>query len=116
MDWVALIAQQTVAETGRITVVLHDNGSLHTSKFLSLPNLDIKKIWFPIVIEWLEIYFEPQQIIYLAIDRTNWGCLNLFMVSVIWDKRSFPIYFELLQWVSKKKGYILDCPKKEQIR
>lgn len=65
-------------------------------RFLSLPNLDIKKIWFPIVIEWLEIYFEPQQIIYLAIDRTNWGCINLFMVSVIWDKRSFPIYFELL--------------------
>lgn len=65
-------------------------------RFLSVPNLDIKKIWFPIVIEWLEIYFEPQKIIYLAIDRTNWGCINLFMVSVIWDKRSFPIYFELL--------------------
>nr|MDZ8016450.1 IS4 family transposase [Nostoc sp. ZfuVER08] len=63
---------------------------------LSVPNLDIKKIWFPIVIEWLEIYFEPQKIIYLAIDRTNWGCINLFMVSVIWDKRSFPIYYELL--------------------
>ena len=65
-------------------------------RFLSLPNIDIKKIWFPIVIEWLEIYFKPQQIIYLAIDRTNWGCINLFLVSVIWDKRSFPIYFELL--------------------
>lgn len=65
-------------------------------RFLSVPNLDIKKIWFPIVIEWLEIYFEPKKIIYLAIDRTNWGCINLFMVSVIWDKRSFPIYFELL--------------------
>jgi hypothetical protein len=65
-------------------------------RFLSVPNLDIKKIWFPIVIEWLEIYFEPEKIIYLAIDRTNWGCINLFMVSVIWDKRSFPIYFELL--------------------
>ena len=65
-------------------------------RFLSVPNLDIKKIWFAIVIEWLEIYFEPEKIIYLAIDRTNWGCINLFMVSVIWDKRSFPIYFEFL--------------------
>ncbi|OUL23619.1 transposase [Nostoc sp. RF31YmG] len=65
-------------------------------RFLSLPNLSIKKIWLPIVIKWLEIYFEPQKIIHLAIDRTNWGCINLFMVSVIWDKRSFPIYFELL--------------------
>lgn len=33
---------------------------------------------------------------YLAIDRTNWGCINLFVVSVIWNQRSFPIYFELL--------------------
>ncbi|MBN3897638.1 MAG: hypothetical protein HWQ41_20905 [Nostoc sp. NOS(2021)] len=65
-------------------------------RFLSLPNLSIKKIWFPIVTAWLSTYFEPQKIIYLAIDRTNWGCINLFMVSVIWDKRSFPIYFELL--------------------
>jgi hypothetical protein len=65
-------------------------------RFLSLPNLSIKRIWFPIVTEWLSTYFEPQKIIYLAIDRTNWGCINLFMVSVIWDKRSFPIYFELL--------------------
>lgn len=30
------------------------------------------------------------------IDRTNWGCINLLMISVVWDKRSIPIYFELL--------------------
>jgi hypothetical protein len=29
-------------------------------RFLSLPNLDIKKIWFPIVTTWLSKYFEPQ--------------------------------------------------------
>lgn len=65
-------------------------------RFLSLPNLTLKTIWFPIVTTWLETYFEPEKVIYLAIDRTNWGSVNLFMVSVIWDKRSFPIYFELL--------------------
>lgn len=65
-------------------------------RFLSLPNLTIEKIWFPIISAWLSTYFEQEKIIYLAIDRTNWGCVNLFMVSVIWDKRSFPIYFELL--------------------
>ncbi len=32
MDWVASIAQQTLNETGRITVVIQDNGSLHTSR------------------------------------------------------------------------------------
>lgn len=31
MDWVANIAQQTLNATGRITVVIQDNGSLHIS-------------------------------------------------------------------------------------
>ncbi len=65
-------------------------------RFLSLPNLTIEKIWFPIIKEWLSIYFTNGEIIYLAIDRTNWSRINLFMVSVIWDKRAFPIYFKLL--------------------
>jgi hypothetical protein len=31
MDWMALKAAQTLAQTGRLTVVVQDNGSLHTS-------------------------------------------------------------------------------------
>lgn len=65
-------------------------------RFLLLPNLTIEKIWFPIVKEFLSTYFNEQKIIYIAIDRTNWNRINLFMVSVIWDKRAFPIYFTLL--------------------
>ncbi len=65
-------------------------------RFLSLPNLTIEKIWLPIVKTWLSTYFDPENIIYVAIDRTTWGRINLFVVSVVWDKRAFPIYFELL--------------------
>lgn len=65
-------------------------------RFLSLPHLKIEKIWLPIIKEWLSIYFTQEEIIYVAIDRTNWSRINLFMVSVIWDKRAFPIYFKLL--------------------
>ncbi|MDF5715728.1 MAG: IS4 family transposase [Rhizonema sp. NSF051] len=79
-------------------------------RFLSLPNLTIEKIWFPIVTTWLSINFTELKIIHVVIDRTNWrslpgrgfcpasfaACVNLFMVSVVWDKRSFPVYFELL--------------------
>lgn len=65
-------------------------------RFLSLPNLTIEKIWFPIVTTWLSINFTELKIIDVVIDRTNWACVNLFMVSVVWDKRSFPVYFELL--------------------
>jgi hypothetical protein len=65
-------------------------------RFLSLPNLTIEKVWFPIIEEILKRYFAPEKIIYVAIDRTNWCRINLFMVSIIWDKRAFPIYFSLL--------------------
>ncbi|MFW9259051.1 IS4 family transposase [Nostoc sp. CALU 546] len=65
-------------------------------RFLSLNYINIEEIWFPIIKSWLEIYFPLNEVIYLVIDRTNWGCINLLMISVVWDKRSIPIYFELL--------------------
>ena len=65
-------------------------------RFLSLPNLTIEKIWFPIIEELLKTYFRSDKIIYLAIDRTNWCRINLFMVSIIWDKRASRVYFSLL--------------------
>ncbi len=55
-------------------------------RFLSLPNLTLEKIWLPIVEELLKGYFTSESLIYLAIDRTNWGRINLVMVSLIWDK------------------------------
>jgi hypothetical protein len=65
-------------------------------RFLSLSNLSIEKIWFPIVNAWLEAEYTSGKKIYVVIDRTNWTCVNLFLVSVVWDKRAFPIYFTLL--------------------
>jgi len=65
-------------------------------RFLSLPNFTIEKVWFPIVKAWLERTFTSQSVVYLVIDRTAWTSINLFMVSVVWENRSFPIYFELL--------------------
>ncbi len=65
-------------------------------RFLSLPSLTIEQIWLPIVQNCLETYFSSEKIIYLVIDRTNWSCKNLVMISVVWDKRAFPIYFEFL--------------------
>jgi len=61
-----------------------------------LPNLTLEKIWFPLVTTWLDTYFSTDNLIYIAIDRTNWHSINLLMISVVWYKRSFPIYWELL--------------------
>lgn len=65
-------------------------------RFLSLPNLTIENLWFPLVTTWLKTYFQPNQIVYLVLDRTAWKCINLFVISVVWEQRAFPIYFELL--------------------
>lgn len=65
-------------------------------RFLSGKQLTIEKIWFPIVQAWLKAEFEPDHVLYIAIDRTKWGCINLLMISLIWDKRAYPLYWELL--------------------
>lgn len=65
-------------------------------RFLSLSNLTIDKIWFPIVKTFLETYLKDEKLIYVVMDRTAWGRINLFMISIVWDQRAFPVYFELL--------------------
>ncbi len=76
--------------------ILFESRRKKLQRFLSLPFLTIEKIWFPIVTTWLSAYFQPDEIIYVVIDRTAWGCINLFVISIVWDKRAFPIYFDLL--------------------
>ena len=65
-------------------------------RFLSSPSLTIAKIWLPIVTVWLDTYFVSGEIVYVVIDRSHWSRVNLLMISVVWDKRAFPVYFELL--------------------
>lgn len=65
-------------------------------RFLSLPILQVEKLWFPIIKDWLAQVFSENQAVYVVIDRTSWGCINLIMVSVIYDQRAIPVYFELL--------------------
>ena len=66
-------------------------------RFLSLLNFTRENIWIPIIKERL---FKEEEVVRIAIDRTNWGLINILMVVVIWKKRAIPIYFELLD----KKG------------
>jgi len=51
------------------------------------------KIWFPILQTWLKASFAPAHVLYIAIDRTKWGCINLLMISLIWDRRAYPVYW-----------------------
>jgi len=65
-------------------------------RFLDLPQLTISQIWFPLITHWLTLYCRTGQTVSLAIDRSQWGCINLFMVSLIWERRAIPLYWSLL--------------------
>jgi hypothetical protein len=65
-------------------------------RFLDLPNLTISLIWLPLITYWLTTYCPIGTRLSIAIDRSQWGCINLFMVSLIWERRAIPLYWSLL--------------------
>jgi Transposase DDE domain len=76
--------------------ILFESKRKKIQRFLSLPCLKIETIWFPILSSWLSTQIHSLQVIHIAIDRTTWGRVNLLMISLVWNKRGIPIYFELL--------------------
>ena len=69
-------------------------------RFLSLPQFNLKTLWFPILVSWVKEEWNSGEIIYLVIDRSQWRAINLLMVSLVYNQRSIPVYFTLLE----KKG------------
>jgi hypothetical protein len=65
-------------------------------RFLDLPHLTISLIWFPLITYWLTTYCRVGTRLSRSIDRSQWGHINLFMVSLIWERRAIPLYWSLL--------------------
>ncbi len=65
-------------------------------RFLMLPQLSAKAVWVPIVKYWLKGHFERGQRLLVVIDRTQWKHHNLLMVSVVYQKRTIPLYWQVL--------------------
>ncbi|HAZ44115.1 MAG TPA: IS4 family transposase [Cyanobacteria bacterium UBA11369] len=76
--------------------ILFESRRRKIQRFLSLPQLNFKTIWFPLFTAWLAREFEPKEVLYIAIDRTQWSSINLLVISLIYQRRAIPIYFELL--------------------
>ena len=66
-------------------------------RFLLLPQLSIQYLWFPVLKRWVKNNRKPEkkQLIF-AIDRTQWRCENVFVISLIEQKRAIPVYWLLL--------------------
>lgn len=77
--------------------ILYESRRRHIQRFLSLPQLSIPLLWFPLIKKIIFTQIQPGNQIILALDRTQWKGNNLFVVSVIWKKRAWPIYWQFLE-------------------
>ena len=60
--------------------------------------MDVNRLWLGM----FALFVSHQKVainstVYVAIDRTTWGDINLLMVSFIWRKRAIPIYWQRLK-------------------
>ena len=68
----------------------------YIQRFLKLPILNIEKLWFPLIKYILRTQFKKKQELKVAIDRTQWRDKNVLIISLIWDKRALPLYWQIL--------------------
>ena len=59
--------------------------------------MDVEHLWLGL----FGLFINHQKLpsdstVYVAIDRTTWGDINLLMVSFIWRKRGIPLYWQRL--------------------
>lgn len=69
----------------------------HIQRFLTLNALSVVLLWFPIIEAIINQHFKLGSQLTIAMDRTQWKENNVLMVSVIYKKRAWPIYWCLLE-------------------
>ncbi len=77
--------------------ILYESRRRHVQRFLILPQLSIPLLWFPLIKSILLTQIQPGTQVIVPLDRTQWKQNNLFVVSVIWDKRAWPIYWQFME-------------------
>jgi Transposase DDE domain len=81
-------------------------------RFLYLPKLNVKLLWFPIIKQIVKQQFRQQgnnraqrrhqkklthkSYLLLAVDRTQWRERNLFVLSLVWGNHALPVYWGCL--------------------
>lgn len=89
------VTLETLAEALPMPI-LFESRRRKLQRFISVPTFKLESLWLPLVEQWIAHQFDPQQTLYVVIDRTGWRCINVLMVSVVWQRRAIPIWFEVL--------------------
>jgi hypothetical protein len=61
--------------------VLFESRRKKIQRFLMLPHLGFKTVWFLILLSLIPTLFPNEDTLYFAFDRTNWRLTNLLVVS-----------------------------------
>jgi hypothetical protein len=77
--------------------ILYESRRRHLQRFLVLRKLSVPLVWFPLIKCILSSQIPPGSRLVVPLDRTQWSANNLLMVSVIWKKRAFPLYWLFLE-------------------
>ncbi len=85
--------------------ILFESRRRHLQRFLILPQFSVVLIWLPIIKGIIRTQMKIGNQLILTVDRTQWRTNNLLMVSVIWSKRAWPVYW---QFIPKKGSSNLD--------
>lgn len=92
--------------------ILENSRRRHIQRFLSLGSLSVLALWLPLIREIIEHQIKAGSQLIIAIDRTQWQENNVLMVSAIYQKRAFPIFWTLLE----KKGACNLAEQKQVLR
>ncbi len=76
--------------------IIYESRRRHLQRFLILPSLSVPLVWFPLIKYILRTQIPLGSRVVVPLDRTQWKSNNLLMVSVIWKKRAFPLYWQFL--------------------
>ncbi len=77
--------------------IIYESRRRHLQRFLILSSLSIPLVWFPLIKYILKTQIPLRSRVVVPLDRTQWKTNNLLMISVIWKKRAFPIYWQFLE-------------------
>lgn len=80
--------------------ILFESRRRHLQRFLRLKSFCVSLIWFPIIQQIILQLFSLNHPLIIVLDRTQWSNINIFLISVIWNHRGIPIYWQILD----KKG------------
>ena len=76
--------------------ILFESRRCRLQRFLVLPIVNIKNLWFPLVKHLIKLNFGKNGQLLITIDRTQWRETNLFVASLIWEQRAIPLYWLIL--------------------